>query len=138
MSDQIENIEARQRSTPCLEKDDQEVCSALSTSSDQSHGTTPSHLDDEDIQAQHGAVETVVPSTEAADTEMGLTRTLSGIPYSIYTPRQKRFIVFMAAFGGIFSPISGTIYFPALNPLSADLHVSNSLINLTLTSYMVG
>ncbi len=43
----------------------------------------------------------------------------------------------MASWAGFFSPVSGQIYFPALNPLARDLHVSASLINLTLTSYMV-
>lgn len=57
--------------------------------------------------------------------------------HSVFTRNQKRFIVFMAAWAGFFSPVSGNIYFPALNPLAEDLNVSNTLINLTLTSYMV-
>ncbi|KAG9792292.1 hypothetical protein KCU88_g907, partial [Aureobasidium melanogenum] len=43
----------------------------------------------------------------------------------------------MAAWAGFFSPVSANIYFPALNPLAQDLHVSDTLINLTLTSYMI-
>ena len=43
----------------------------------------------------------------------------------------------MAAMGGFFSPLSANIYFPALNALARDLKVSNQLINLTLTSYMI-
>lgn len=35
------------------------------------------------------------------------------------------------------SPTSANIYFPALNPLEVDLNVSPTLINLTLTSYMI-
>lgn len=58
-------------------------------------------------------------------------------PYSAFTKNQKRFIVFMASWAGFFSPVSGQIYFPALNALAADLNVSNTLINLTLTSYMI-
>jgi multidrug resistance protein len=58
-------------------------------------------------------------------------------PYSVFTRKQKIFIVFMASFAGIFSPISGQIYLPALNTLARDLNVSNALINLTLTSYMI-
>ena len=58
-------------------------------------------------------------------------------PYTVFTASQKRFIVFMASWAGFFSPVSSQIYFPALNTLAKDLHVSNSLINLTLTSYMV-
>lgn len=61
----------------------------------------------------------------------------SGPPYSLFTKRQKGFIVFLTAWGGFFSPMSANIYFPALNPLAQDLKVSDQLINLTLTSYMV-
>jgi hypothetical protein len=62
----------------------------------------------------------------------------AGQVHSVFTPNQKRFIVFMAAWAGFFSPVSGAIYFPALNSLARDLKVSNALINATLTSYMVG
>ena len=67
---------------------------------------------------------------------------LSHIPtgrpiHSVFTKRQKQFIVFMASWGGFFSPLTANIYFPALNALSADLQVSSTLINLTLTSYMI-
>lgn len=57
--------------------------------------------------------------------------------YSVFSRRQKFFIVFMASWAGIFSPISGQIYLPALNTLARELSVSNALINLTLTSYMI-
>ncbi|KAL2437177.1 MFS-type transporter clz19 [Exophiala dermatitidis] len=61
----------------------------------------------------------------------------AGPVHSVFTKNQKRFIVFMAAWAGFFSPVSANIYFPALNPLAQDLHVSDTLINLTLTSYMI-
>lgn len=51
--------------------------------------------------------------------------------HSIFSKRTKLFIVFMTAWGGLFSPISANIYFAALNPLARDLKVSASLINLT-------
>lgn len=57
--------------------------------------------------------------------------------YTIFGRNEKRFIVFMASLGAFFSPLSGNIYYPALNSVAADLHVSGSLINLTITSYMV-
>ena len=60
----------------------------------------------------------------------------SGPAYSVFSHRQRKFIVFMVACAGFFSPLSANIYFPALNALSRDLKVSNGLINLTLTSYM--
>lgn len=57
--------------------------------------------------------------------------------YSVFTPWQKRLIIFMVTWGSFISPTSANIYFPALNPLSEYLHVSSTLINLTLTSYMI-
>jgi hypothetical protein len=73
--------------------------------------------------------------------ENGTAGNQSGDPadvdYSIFTISQRRFIVFMASWAGFFSPVSSQIYFPALITLGQDLHVSNSLMNLTLTSYMV-
>ena len=51
--------------------------------------------------------------------------------HSIFSVRKKRFIVFMTAWGGLFSPMSANIYFAALNPLSRALGVSDSLMNLT-------
>ncbi|KAF2637483.1 MFS general substrate transporter [Massarina eburnea CBS 473.64] len=58
-------------------------------------------------------------------------------PYSVLSKRKKIFIVFLAAWGGFFSPLSANIYFPALTTLSKDYNVSSTLMNLTLTSYMI-
>jgi hypothetical protein len=58
-------------------------------------------------------------------------------PYSSYTLWEKRFIVLTATLGAFFSPFTAQIYFPALNTLAKDLHVSPSKINLTITTYMV-
>ena len=60
-----------------------------------------------------------------------------GPSYSVFGIHQKRYIIFMAAFGGLFSSLPANVYFPALNTLSTGLHVSDELINLTLTCYMI-
>ena len=72
-----------------------------------------------------------------ADLEAIHPTTSNGPSYSVFGLHQKRYIVFMAAFAGLFSSLSANMYFPALNSLSAALHVSDELIALTLTSYMV-
>ena len=61
----------------------------------------------------------------------------SGPAYTVFNKHQKKFIVAMVSLGGFFSPLSANIYFPVLNALARDLKVSNQLINLTLTSYMI-
>ncbi|KAK0620935.1 major facilitator superfamily domain-containing protein [Immersiella caudata] len=66
-----------------------------------------------------------------------LARVSSGPPYSAFPKWTRRFIVGMTAVGGVVSPMTANIYFPALNPIAADLGVSISLINLTLTTYMI-
>lgn len=43
----------------------------------------------------------------------------------------------MVTAASFISPMTANIYFPALNPISKDLDISVSLINLTLTSYMI-
>ncbi|KAH7399691.1 major facilitator superfamily domain-containing protein [Pyrenochaeta sp. MPI-SDFR-AT-0127] len=57
--------------------------------------------------------------------------------YTIFNSRQISFIIFIAAFAGLMSPLSATAYFPALNLLASDLRVSNASINLTVTTYMI-
>jgi Ca2+/Na+ antiporter len=71
--------------------------------------------------------------------DMAPVRTVStgGPVHSVFGKHQKLFIVLMASLGGFFSPVSANIYFPSLNSLARDLNVSNTTINLTLTSYMV-
>ena len=60
-----------------------------------------------------------------------------GPPYSTFSEPMKIFTILLASFAAIISPISASIYFPALNTLARDLHVSTTSINLTITTYMV-
>ncbi|KAJ5666223.1 uncharacterized protein N7477_008671 [Penicillium maclennaniae] len=80
-----------------------------------------------------------VVDVEQARPENAGTRSgeMADVDYSVFSVSQRRYIVFMASWAGFFSPVSSQIYFPALNTLAKDLRVSNSLINLTLTSYMI-
>lgn len=57
--------------------------------------------------------------------------------YSVYTIGQKRMIILTAALASSFSPFSANIYYPSLNSIAADLRVTSSQINLTITTYMV-
>ena len=64
-------------------------------------------------------------------------RVPSGPAYSAFSQRQRKYIVTMVAFASFFSPLSANIYFPALTSISRDLRVSNELVNLSLTTYMI-
>lgn len=117
---------------------------------DQDHSTSPagdsghpSQRDDVSSHVENDSLERIPTSPDLAAEEIPIEPTTTsasagGPVHSVFSSRQKGFIVFMASWAGFFSPVSGQIYFPALNALATDLHVSNSLINLTLTSYMVG
>lgn len=61
----------------------------------------------------------------------------SDVAYSVFTVPQKKAIVLSAALGAVFSPMSTTIYLPALNQIAGDLHVSISKINLTVTTFLI-
>jgi len=58
-------------------------------------------------------------------------------PHTILTEKEKVFTIIMASFAAFISPVSASIYYPALNDLAHDLHVTVSTINLTITVYMV-
>lgn len=58
-------------------------------------------------------------------------------PYSTFSRSTKIWITIMATLASVISPMTAYIYFPALNPIADDLGVSISLINFTLTSYMI-
>jgi len=57
--------------------------------------------------------------------------------YSVFTVGQKRAIVAIGSFASFFSPLSSSIYFPALQTISEQLDVSISKVNLTVTTYLV-
>lgn len=78
-----------------------------------------------------------VRSVEEQDAEILGSIPSGRPPYTIFTKRQKIFITFMVAWAGFFSPLSSSIYFPVLNTLATADNVSNELINLTITTYMV-
>ena len=87
---------------------------------------TPSPPPQETQSVQHGA----------QDLE-ALAAVRTGPVYSAFGKWKKRYIVIMVTFAAFISPTSANIYFPALNPLQEELNVSTTLINLTLTSYMI-
>ncbi|KAI8628877.1 major facilitator superfamily transporter [Xylariaceae sp. FL1651] len=62
---------------------------------------------------------------------------LDSVPFSIFTPLQKRWIIFLSALAGVFSPLSSFIFYPAITPIASSLRVSVGLVNLAITTYMI-
>jgi hypothetical protein len=68
---------------------------------------------------------------------VSLSRVSSEQPFTSFSRSTRIFIVFMVAVSALISPFAATLYYPALNPLAQQLDVSSSLINLSITTYMV-
>jgi hypothetical protein len=51
--------------------------------------------------------------------------------------RQKLLTVFIASLATFVSPMSASIYYPSVDALRKDLHVSTAMINYTNTSFKV-
>jgi multidrug resistance protein len=66
-----------------------------------------------------------------------LSRDSSGPPYTIFTRSEKILIVGLGSMATFLSPVTANIYYPAIPILSQDLKVSNNLINLTITVYLI-
>ncbi|KAI8289148.1 hypothetical protein K4K60_009624 [Colletotrichum sp. SAR11_57] len=57
-------------------------------------------------------------------------------PYSIFTRKEKWFIVGMVAVAGFYSPLPANIYLPAIPKLSEAFGKSVELLNLTVTAFL--
>lgn len=57
--------------------------------------------------------------------------------YSVFTVGQKRAIIFAGSVASILSPMTGSIYFPALDRIGTDLGVSDSAMSITVTTYLI-
>jgi hypothetical protein len=79
---------------------------------------------------------TELNSTQDADGE-ALHTVISGPPHSIFSKRTKLLIVLAVSVSALISPFAATLFYPALNVLAKQLNVSASLVNLSITTYMV-
>ena len=58
-------------------------------------------------------------------------------PYTTFTKRQIWILVTLSSVAATFSGLASNIYFPALPTIARDVNVSVTLVNLTVTSYMI-
>jgi len=75
----------------------------------------------------HSPSSTVVDSTVEEYTD----------PRAKYSQKRKKIILFIIAFAGLIGPIGSTIYYPAMKVIERDLHTTNYLVNLSVSSFMV-
>ncbi|KAH8593483.1 major facilitator superfamily domain-containing protein [Bisporella sp. PMI_857] len=101
------------------------------------HGT-PNQMNSDSANLQSSENTLMVEDQQdGADDLEELGAVTTGPVYSTFSFKQKAYIVSIVTFAAFISPTSANIYFPALNPIQDELHVSPTLINLTLTSYMI-
>lgn len=58
-------------------------------------------------------------------------------PFTVFSLGQKRWIIFLAALAGMFSPMSSFIFYPAITSIAKGLRVTIELVNLAITTYMI-
>ena len=76
------------------------------------------------------------PQTQRSH-NMSLSRTLSGPPYTIFDHTAKMFIIASVSVSALISPFGATTFYPVLNVLAEQLNVTPTMVNLSLTTYMV-
>jgi MFS family permease len=96
---------------------------------DGNHGTKTTN----DVEKGVGELPTSEPMVEQPDRSGVLAKE----DYSVFTVGQKRAIIFAGSFAAWFSPMTGSIYFPALDQIGADLGVSDSAMSVTVTTYLI-
>ncbi|KDN66119.1 putative conserved hypothetical protein [Colletotrichum sublineola] len=62
---------------------------------------------------------------------------VDNVQYSIHSTASKRTLVFSSSLAGVLSLLASQVYFPALTPIARDLHVSDTLVNLSISIYIV-
>lgn len=88
-------------------------------------------MSSEEVKAVHSGDAT--PQLEAVDPNKNTEQR----DYSVFTVSQKRWIVAAGSLAAFFSPLSSSIYFPALDTVAKALGVTVTKVNLTVTTYLV-
>ncbi|KNC96350.1 multidrug resistance protein [Spizellomyces punctatus DAOM BR117] len=80
-------------------------------------------------------VKEIVLSSEP--TKFSVTSVAASEPYCAYSPARRRFLLFLIALAGGFGPLAGNIYLPAMESIRTAFGTSVSMINLTVSMFML-
>lgn len=81
---------------------------------------------------------TVTQEEAVQDIENEWDRESPGLSvHRVLSTREKLLTVFVASLATFISPISASIFYPGVDALARNLHVSNTMINYTNTSFKV-
>lgn len=87
-----------------------------------------------------------VPEPSSGDTDFSQPNHLLQIgpsvensdpPYTVFSYWEKVGIIILVSFLAMISPLSSTVFLPAIPSIAKDMDVSISLVNLTVTTYLV-
>ncbi|KAF2442366.1 MFS general substrate transporter [Karstenula rhodostoma CBS 690.94] len=98
---------------------------------------TPTRTSIDDPEKEEQKLDTLAQDVEKGTEEVTLQRTISGPPYSIFTPRMKIWIIFLVSVSALISPFGATLFYPVLNVLSDELGVTPTKTNVAITTYMI-
>ncbi|KAH8804395.1 putative MFS multidrug transporter [Xylogone sp. PMI_703] len=98
---------------------------------------TPSKEEDARFQDSNQTAEKPQNKIEQAQQDSHPTQPANDEPYSVHGTGAKRLIVLAASVAGFFSPLSASIYYPALPAIEKALNVSGTKVNLTVTTYLI-
>ena len=90
------------------------------------------------LNGNHGSIAacTTIDLEEARSATESIGETLPP-PYSVFTRYQRIAIVSIAGLTGLLSPLSSTLYMPAIPTIAIELGISISDVNFTITSYLI-
>lgn len=57
-------------------------------------------------------------------------------PFDRFSPRRKRFMVFIVAFSALLAPFASTSFLPSIPEISEDIKTSASVVNYTVSVYL--
>ncbi|RMD43467.1 hypothetical protein DV735_g1653, partial [Chaetothyriales sp. CBS 134920] len=86
---------------------------------------------------KHDTAQRVVEQQSAQDLATTTESLPNGPSWSVWSLQQRRLIILMTSCASLLSPLSAQIYFPALDAIAKDLHVTDGLVNLSITTFMV-
>lgn len=100
-------------------------------------GSDPSALEAQKSTTESSTQGDATSTTAVATATDSATATAAAEVHSAFSKYEKLFIVIMVTMASFFSPLSGQIYYPVMPTLVKNYHLTPSLINLTITTYMI-
>jgi hypothetical protein len=77
------------------------------------------------------------PSIKDVEADAGAPPPDPVVPYTVFTKAERRTITWLVGCSMFFSLFTANIYFPCLEELQQAVGVNSSLINLTITTYLI-